>query len=459
MSEVLRKYTVSTRRSAELALLIGAWLLGVFAWILVDAATSTTTAGGWVSLIGSGVILLMAHGVVRRYTPYADPILLPAVATLNLLGLAMIHRLDAANAARALANGTKVPTPDVYFQVAWMFIGLILFMGVLIVVNDHRRLQRFTYTSGVLGIVMLFLPLLPGIGYEVNGAKLWISVAGFTFQPGELAKILLTVFFAGFLVTRRHTLALVQSKFLGVGFPRIKDAGPLVVMWLFALMVLVLERDLGTSLLIFGIFIVLLYVATGRRSWVIIGSLLLMVGAVAAYKMFGHVRIRFDVWLHPFADAQGTGFQIVQSLYGFANGGLFGTGWGQGYPQLVPFAKTDFITSALGEELGLVGLTAILLMYAIIVERGARASVATRDPFGNLLAIGLTAALGLQTFIVVGGVTKLIPLTGLTTPFLSYGGSSLVANYILIALLIRISNAARSPEHDQSAELVSEVNA
>ncbi len=459
MSEVLRKYTVSTRRSAELALLIGAWLLGVFAWILVDAATSTTTAGGWVSLIGSGVILLMAHGVVRRYTPYADPILLPAVATLNLLGLAMIHRLDAANAARALANGTKVPTPDVYFQVAWMFIGLILFMGVLTVVNDHRRLQRFTYTSGVLGIVMLFLPLLPGIGYEVNGAKLWISVAGFTFQPGELAKILLTVFFAGFLVTRRHTLALVQSKFLGVGFPRIKDAGPLVVMWLFALMVLVLERDLGTSLLIFGIFIVLLYVATGRRSWVIIGSLLLMVGAVAAYKMFGHVRIRFDVWLHPFADAQGTGFQIVQSLYGFANGGLFGTGWGQGYPQLVPFAKTDFITSALGEELGLVGLTAILLMYAIIVERGARASVATRDPFGNLLAIGLTAALGLQTFIVVGGVTKLIPLTGLTTPFLSYGGSSLVANYILIALLIRISNAARSPEHDQSAELASEVNA
>jgi len=438
--------------------LIGAWVLGVFAWILVDAATSTTTAGGWISLIGSGVILLAAHGVVRKYTPYADPILLPAVATLNLLGLAMIHRLDAANAARALANGTKIPTPDVYFQVAWMFIGLVLFMGVLIAISDHRRLQRFTYTSGVVGIIMLFLPLLPGIGNEVNGAKLWISIAGFTFQPGELAKILLTIFFAGFLVTRRHTLALVHSKLFGVGFPRIKDFGPLVVMWLLALMVLVFERDLGTSLLIFGIFIVLLYVATGRRSWVIIGSLLLIFGAAAAYKMFGHVRIRFDVWLHPFADPQGTGFQIVQSLYGFANGGLFGTGWGQGYPQLVPFAKTDFITSALGEELGLVGLTAILLIYAIIVERGARAAVATRDPFGNLLAIGLTAALGIQTFIVVGGVTKLIPLTGLTTPFLSYGGSSLVANYILIALLIRISNAARSPEIEQNVELISEVN-
>jgi len=459
MSDVLRRYTVSTRRSAELALLVGAWVIGVFAWILVDAATASTTLGGWISLLGSGVILLCAHMVVRKYAPYADPILLPSVATLNLLGLAMIHRLDAANASRAIANGTRVPTPDVYFQVTWMFIGLALFMGVVVVVNDHRRLQRFTFTSGVLGIIMLFLPLLPGIGFEVNGAKLWINVAGFTFQPGELAKILLTIFFAGFLVTRRHQLALVKSKFLGIGFPRIKDAGPLIIIWALALLVLIFERDLGTSLLIFGIFIVLLYVATGRRSWVIIGTLMLSIGAVLAYKAFGHVRIRFDVWMHPFADAQGTGFQIVQSLYGFANGGLFGTGWGQGYPQLVPFAKTDFITSALGEELGLVGLTAILVIYMIVVERGSRAAVATRDPFGNLLAVGLTAAFGLQTFIVVGGVTKLIPLTGLTTPFLSYGGSSLVANYILIALLIRISNAARSPEDSELQDSHIEVNA
>ena len=209
---------------------------------------------------------------------------------------------------------------------------------------------------------------------------------------------------------------------------------------------MILERDLGTSLLLFGLFIVMLYVATGRRSWVVIAGLLLVIGGALAYRAFSHVQVRFNVWLDPFADANGDGFQIVQSLYGLANGGIFGTGWGQGYPQLVPFAKTDFITSALGEELGLMGLIALLLLFAIVVERGARAAVATRDPFGNLLAIGLTTVIGLQTFIVIGGVTRLVPLTGLTTPFLSYGGSSLVANYIIVALLIRISNAARAPE-------------
>ena len=254
------------------------------------------------------------------------------------------------------------------------------------------------------------------------------------------------MFFAGFLVSRRHSLALIHNKILGVGVPRAKDLGPLILVWFAALLVLILERDLGTSLLLFGLFIVMLYVATGRRSWVLIGAGFLTVGGALAYLAFGHVRIRFNIWLDPFADANGSGFQIVQSLYGFANGGIFGTGWGQGYPQLVPFAKTDFITSALGEELGLMGLIAILLLFAIVVERGARAAVATRDPFGNLLAIGLTAVIGIQTFIVIGGVTRLVPLTGLTTPFLSYGGSSLIANYIIIALLIRISNAARAPE-------------
>ena len=423
MSETLNRYRVSTRRSAELALLVGAWLIGVFAWILVDSATGETSLGGWTSLLSAGVLLLVTRGVVRWQAPYADPLLLPSVAALNMLGLAMIHRLD------------------------------IAVMLVLSFVGDHRRLQRFTYTAGFAGIALLFLPLLPFIGSEVNGARLWINFLGFTFQPGELAKVALTIFFAGFLVTRRHSLALVHNKILGVGVPRAKDVGPLLLVWFAALLVLILERDLGTSLLLFGLFIVMLYVATGRRSWVLIGGSLLTVGGAVAYQAFGHVRVRFDVWLDPFADANGTGFQIVQSLYGFANGGIFGTGWGQGYPQLVPFAKTDFITSALGEELGLMGLIAILLLFAIVVERGARAAVATRDPFGNLLAIGLTTVIGLQTFIVIGGVTRLVPLTGLTTPFLSYGGSSLVANYIIIALMIRISNAARAPEVTD-AELV-----
>lgn len=449
MSENLRRYRVSTRRSAELALLIGAWLIGVFAWILVDGATGTGAFAGWTTLLSSGLLLLVAHTVVRTQAPYADPILLPVAALLNMLGLAMIHRLDVAGEQRALANGSPKPTPDVYAQITWMAIGLILFMITLSIVRDHRRLQRRTFIFGVVGIILLFLPLLPGLGSVVNGARLWIKVGTLSFQPGELAKIALSIFFAGYLVTHRHTLALVKNKIRGLSLPRAKDAGPLILIWIFALLVLIGERDLGTSLLIFGLFIVLLYVATGRRAWVVIASLLLVAGGALAYLAFGHVRIRFDVWLDPFGDANGSGFQIVQSLYGLANGGLFGTGWGLGYPQLVPFAKTDFITAALGEELGLTGLIAIFIFYAIIVERGARAAVATRDPFGNLLAIGLSTVIGLQAFIVIGGVTRLIPLTGLTTPFLSYGGSSLISNYILIALLIRISNAARAPENEE----------
>jgi len=446
MSENLSRYRVSTRRSAELALLIGAWLIGVFAWILVDGATGAGAFAGWTTLLSSGFLLLVAHTVVRTQAPYADPILLPVAALLNMLGLAMIHRLDVASEQRAIANGSPKPTPDVFAQITWMALGLILFMITLTLIRDHRRLQRRTFTFGVAGIILLFLPLLPVIGSEVNGAKLWIKVGTLSFQPGELAKIALSIFFAGYLVTHRHSLSLVKNRFAGLSLPRAKDVGPLILIWILALLVLVGERDLGTSLLIFGLFIVVLYVATGRRAWVAIASLLLIAGGIIAYYAFGHVRIRFSVWLDPFADANGRGYQIVQSLYGLANGGLFGTGWGLGYPQLVPFAKTDLFASALGEELGLTGLIAIFILYAIIVERGARAAVATRDPFGNLLAIGLSTVIGLQAFIVIGGVTRLIPLTGLTTPFLSYGGSSLIANYILIAILIRISNAARAPE-------------
>ena len=452
VTDLARRYRVSTRRSAELALIIGAWLLGVFAWILVDGATGNGSLGGWTSLISAGVLMLVTHTVIRWQAPYADPIIFPVAAALNLFGLAMIHRLDVSAAQRAIANETSAPTPDVYLQIMWMAVGLVLLMVVLFVIEDHRQLQRITWISGLVGIILLFLPLLPGLGSTVNGARLWIHIGGLTFQPGEIAKVALTVFFAGFLVVRRHTLALVQTKILGIGVPRPRDIGPLLAIWLFALMVLILERDLGTSLLFFGVFIVMLYVATGRRSWVLIGSGLLLVSGFLAYKAFGHVRIRFDVWLHPFADANGDGYQIVQSLYGFANGGLFGTGWGQGYPDLVPFAKTDFITSALGEELGLTGITALLLLYVILIARGARTAVATRDPFGGLLAIGLTSVLALQTFIVIGGVTRLIPLTGLTTPFLSYGGSSLVANYIILGILLRISNAARRPDINMNSE-------
>jgi len=323
----------------------------------------------------------------------------------------------------------------------------VLFLGVLLVVRDHRRLQRYTYTFGLLGLVLLLLPLAPGIGTTRNGATLWIRVAGYSFQPAEAAKIALAIFFAGYLVTKRDSLALVRTKVLGLEFPRGRDMGPLLIAWAIAMVVLVvLERDVGTALVFFGLFVTLLYVATQRRSWLVLGAFLFVVGAVAAYLMFPHVRIRFQVWLDPFTYASDQGYQIVQALYGLAQGGLLGTGLGQGYPQLVPFANSDFIISSLGEELGMAGLFAILLLYAIIVQRGLRTAIACRDAFGTLLATGLSIVLALQVFVVVGGVTRLIPLTGLTTPFLTLGGSALIVNWMMIALLLRISDRARRPE-------------
>jgi cell division protein FtsW (lipid II flippase) len=391
-------------------------------------------------------LLLVLHGAIRLLARWADPIIVPAVATLNILGLAMIHRLDLAEIQRAARNGGVAPAPDVYSQLTWTALGVVLFIAVLVAVRDHRTLQRYTYTAMFLGLVLLLLPLAPGIGATVNGATLWVRLAGLSFQPGELAKILLTIFFAGYLTVTRDSLALVRTKVLGVGLPRGRDLGPLFVAWFISLGVLVFERDLGTSLLFFGLFVALLYVATQRRSWLVLGAVLFITGAVLAYLAFGHVRLRVDVWLRPFADEADTSYQIAQSLYGFASGGMFGSGLGQGYPQLVPYAKSDFIVAAFGEELGLIGLMAMLALYGIVVERGLRTAIACRDVFGTLLAAGLSISLGLQVFVVVGGVSRLIPLTGLTTPFLAQGGSSLVANWIAIGLLVRISDTARRPD-------------
>ena len=441
------RYRQPTRRGAEAGLFLLAFAVGATAYVQVDLAMLGKVADDTVRVLSAvAALLLVVHLAVRLRATYADPIVVPTIATLNILGLAMIHRLDLAEVQRAARNGGVAPPPDVYSQLTWTALGVVLFVAVLLVVRDHRTLQRYTYTAMLAGLVLLLLPLAPFVGATVNGATLWVRLAGLSFQPGELAKILLTIFFAGYLTVTRDSLALVRTKVMGIELPRGRDLGPLFVAWFVSLAVLVFERDLGTSLLFFGLFVSLLYIATQRRSWLVLGAVLFITGAVFAYLAFGHVRLRVDVWLHPFADEADTSYQIAQSLYGFASGGMFGSGLGQGYPQLVPYAKSDFILAAFGEELGLIGLMAMLVLYGIVVERGLRAAIACRDVFGTLLAAGLSISLALQVFVVVGGVSRLIPLTGLTTPFLAAGGSSLVANWLAIGLLIRISDIARRPD-------------
>ncbi|MGH8776957.1 MAG: FtsW/RodA/SpoVE family cell cycle protein [Jiangellaceae bacterium] len=432
-------------RGTELALLLFAVGIATAAYVAVDlGALGRVPPNALAYMAGLIVITGIAHVAVRRWAPYADPVILPLVVTLNGLGLAMIHRLDRADAEVARQAGESAPDLNAPVQLTWMVVGVVLFVLVLVVIRDHRVLTRLTYTAGLGGILLLLLPLLPAIGHEVRGAQIWIRIGSLTFQPGEAAKIVLIIAFAGYLVRTKDALALAGRRVLGVDLPRARDLGPILIVWLTALGILAFQRDLGPSLLLFGIFVLMIYVATERMSWIVVGLVLFLLGGLAANAAFGHVQARIDGWLDPFA-APDQFFQIVQSLYGLAYGGPIGTGLGRGRPDLVPFAESDFIASAFGEELGLAGLMAIILIYALLASRGLRAALVLRDPFGKLLATGLAAGLLLQVFIVVGGVTKLIPLTGLTTPFLSLGGSSLIMNWVLVALLIRLSDAARRP--------------
>jgi cell division protein FtsW (lipid II flippase) len=439
--------SVPRRRGVELGLLIFAVLIVMAADAVVDATLNDRISGDVLTYgLGFGLIYAVAHVAVRWLAPYADPVILPAVALLNGLGLVLIRRLDIADQETDRRLGRAVSQGAAGTQVLWTVIGLLLFIGVLAVIRDHRALARYAYTLAAAGLVFLALPaVMPGRFSVVNGAKIWIKVAGFSIQPGEFAKLALMVFFAAYLVQKRDVLSMASRRIAGVDLPRGRDLGPVLVAWGLSVLVLVGEKDLGTSLLFFGIFVVMLYIATERTSWLLIGLGLFMAGAYLAYLRFAHVQERVMVWLHPFQYRNVQGYQIVQALFGLGTGGLFGTGLGGGRPDTVPLANTDFIVSTVGEELGLFGLVAILGLYALIVSRGFRAGLQVRDAFGKLLAAGLAFTLAFQVFIVVGGVTRLIPLTGLTTPFLSYGGSSLVANFALIAMLLRISDAARRP--------------
>jgi cell division protein FtsW (lipid II flippase) len=439
---------IPTRRNAELLLLVFAVAIVVAAEAAVEATRDGHLSSRLATYAAVPIVVgLITHLVIRKVAPYADPLLLPIAVLLNGLGLVMIHRLDQGEKTSAVEYGRSVPGAQAPTQVVWTALGVLLFVVLIVLIRDHRVLQRYAYTLALIGVFFLVLPaVLPARFAEVNGARIWIRVAGFSLQPGEFAKILLTIFGAAYLVAKRDVLSLAGRRFLGIDLPRGRDFGPLLAAWLVCIAVLVRGHDLGTSLMFFGLFVVLLYVATERISWVIIGVILFAGGAYVAYQLFSTVQTRVGVWLHPFAaNHAADGYQLRQSLFSLGTGGIFGTGLGGGHPELVPLPATDFIISSFGEEIGLFGLVALLVLYGLFISRGLAAGLACRDSFGKLLATGLSFLVGLQLFVVVGGVSRLLPETGLTTPFLSYGGSSLLANYALLALLLRISDSARRP--------------
>src|SRR3954469_10323664 len=443
-----------SRRNTELALLVFAVLIPVFAYANVGLAINDEVPTGLLSYgLGLGLLAGVAHLVVRKFAPYADPLMLPLATLLNGLGLVAIWRLDQSKLLQSIGQAGGKATN----QLIYTAMGIALFAVVLIFLKDHRVLQRYTYISMVGALVLLLLPLVPGLGANITyGAKIWIQVGSFTIQPGEFAKIVLAIFFAGYLMVKRDALALASRRFMGLYLPRGRDLGPILVVWLMSILILVFETDLGTSLLFFGMFIIMLYVATERTSWIVFGLLMSGAGAVGVASFEPHVQTRVQAWLDPMHeyllsrhgsnDGLGRSGQAMQALWAFGSGGTLGTGWGQGHSELIRFAaNSDFILATFGEELGLAGLMAILLIYGLIVERGVRTALAARDPFGKLLAIGLSGAFALQVFVVAGGVMGLIPLTGMTMPFLAYGGSSVIANWALIGILIRISDTARRP--------------
>lgn len=428
-----------SRRRAELSLGLFVVAVTVGGYILVALADGPELPPDLFLFLG-GVfgLYVVAHLAVRRFAPAADATLLPLAAMLNGIGFIMIARLGPEKANEY--------APQARVQSLWVAIAIAVFVITLIAVRDVRIFERYRYTFLFLGIALILLPMTPGIGRTINGARLWIAIGPLSFQPAEIAKILLCAFIAAYLVDKRELLTFGRVRVGRWFMPSPRDLGPLLFAWGIALVVLASQKDMGTSLLFFGMFTAMLYMATKRIAYVVVALVLLVVGAYVAYKTFGHVRLRVENWIDPWRDASSGGFQPIQGWFSLGSGGIAGTGLGLGNPELVPKATTDYVFSAIAEELGIVGAMAVVAGFMLLVGSMFRIAVDAVQPFSKIFAAGLATIVGLQSFLIIGGVLRVIPLTGITLPFVSYGGSSLVANFALLALMLRISDTtARGP--------------
>lgn len=425
-------------RSRELLLLLFAAALLALMLFGLETSQGRTLSTEMLYIIGGFVgVYAIAHVAIAVLAPYADQVMLPVVALLNAIGLVVIYRLDLAERPGYGLLAER--------QMLWSLVGVGLMVLTLIVVRDHKSLSRYSYLLGLVGLILLALPLVwpQPPGYEE--ARIWLWLGPFSIQPGEFSKILLLIFFAQLLAQKRALFTVAGRRFAGLTFPRLRDLAPILMVWAIAILIMAVSNDFGPALLLFATVLGMVYFATGRASWLAIGLALVAIGGYAVYQVSSKIQERVSNFLDPFADFEGIGNQPANALIGLSWGGITGTGLGYGHPELVPVAHSDYILAALGEELGFVGIAAVLCLFGVFITRGFRTAMQARDSYGKLLASGLALTIAIQIFVVAGGVSAMLPMTGLTTPFMSAGGSSVMANYILLGLLLRISNSANRP--------------